>query len=538
MPRLRTLALAGALVVPAVIGGFVAQEHSTRDGARVFDQVLSLVSDRFVDTIDTGTLYEKAARGLVEQLNDPYSELFSPKQLKRFSTQSTGRYGGIGMLIEDQQGHITVVRVFPHTPAEAAGIVEGDQIIGIDTASIRGWSSQQVSDMLVGTIGTQVKVRFARPGVAQPIEHTFTRAEIHVPAVPFSLMLENKIAYIPLQTFNETAAEELQNAVDQRIREGARAIILDLRNNPGGILDQGLSVADLFLKPGQEIASVRTRQGPPQVYTAHAGEHIPNTPLVVLVDGYSASAAEIVTGALQDHDRALVVGTTSFGKGLVQTVFPLDGGWALKLTSGKWYTPSGRSIQKDRKRLDPDSVMATGAPPANEDTIAPDSLERESVKKNRPAYKSDAGRLVYGGGGITPDVIVPEDTISTAEQEFAKAIAPKLPAVRSVLYAYAIQLKGSVTPNFTVKPEWREELYRRLTAAKIDVDKKQYDAAAPLVNRWISNQVAQLAFGDSAAFRRQIPDDPQLEKAIELLKKGQSQKDLFSLAQATEHQRH
>jgi carboxyl-terminal processing protease len=248
-----------------------------------------------------------------------------------------------------------------------------------------------------------------------------------------------------------------------------------------------------------------------------------------MVDGYTASASEIVAGALQDHDRALVVGTTSFGKGLVQTVFPLDGGWALKMTTGKWYTPSGRSIQKNRKAANLDSVVVDGTAPADQ---APDSLEKESVKKNRPAYKSDAGRAVYGGGGITPDVIVPEDTITTPEQEFAKAIAPKFPAVRSVLYNYSLELKGGVTPTFTVNPQWREELYRRLQAAKLNIDKKQYDAAAPLVNRWISTQVARLAFGDSTAFRRDIPNDPQLVKAIELIKKGQSQKDLFSLAQA------
>src|SRR5690242_16705266 len=215
MSRLRTSALVGALLLPAVIGGFVVQERVTRDGAHVFDQVMGLVSERFVDTVDAGALYEKAARGLVQQLQDPYSELFSPTQLKRFSTQSTGRYGGIGMQIEAQEGNIVVVHVFPNTPAEAAGIVEGDRIIGIDTASTRDWTSQQVSDLLVGTVGTKVKVRFARPGVAQPIEHEFTRAEIHVPAVPYALMLQNRIAYIPLQAFNETASEEMQSAVDR-----------------------------------------------------------------------------------------------------------------------------------------------------------------------------------------------------------------------------------------------------------------------------------------------------------------------------------
>ena len=308
-----------------------------------------------------------------------------------------------------------------------------------------------------------------------------------------------------------------------------------MRTDPGGILDQGLASADLFLSEGQQIASVRTRQGPPQTFVSRSGEHIPSVPLVVLIDGYTASASEIVAGALQDHDRALVVGTTSYGKGLVQTVFPLDGGWALKLTTGKWYTPSGRSIQRDRHRTNPDSVdLASDAP----DDAAPDSLEREAVKKNRPAFKSDAGRVIYGGGGITPDVIVPEDTVSTAEQEFAKAVTPKYPVVRSVLYKYAFELKGTVSKDFTVKPEWREEFYKRLQQASVPVDRKQYDAASPLVDRWLSGQVARLAFGDSAAFRRGISYDPQLLKATDLLKHGQTQKDLFSLAQAKLPEKH
>src|ERR671934_447873 len=175
LPPLRRKALIAAAALPILAGGWALQSRTSRDGARLFDQVLSLVADRFVDTVDTATLYEKAARGLVQQLDDPYSELFSPKQLKRFSTQSTGRYGGIGMQIENQEGNITVVRVFPHTPAEAAGGIEGDRIVGIDTMTTRGWTSQQVSDVLVGTIGTKVSVRFARPGVTQPIQHSFAR---------------------------------------------------------------------------------------------------------------------------------------------------------------------------------------------------------------------------------------------------------------------------------------------------------------------------------------------------------------------------
>src|SRR5687768_619066 len=543
MNRFRKLSLIAVVVAPAVVGGFVMQDRATRDGARLFDQVLSLVADRFVDTVDNAALYEKAARGLVEELEDPYSELLTPKQLQRFSTNSTGRYGGIGMRIEDQDGVITVVQVFPNTPAETAGIQEGDRIVQVDTTSTRGWSTEQVSNALIGTPGTQVTVRFVRPGVSEVISHRLTRATIHIPAVPYALLLENKIGYIPLQSFNESAGEELNSSVDQMLKSGANGIIIDLRGNPGGILDQGLAVADIFLDGGHEIASVRGRGMMSQEFVAKGKPKMPNMPLVVLVDGYTASASEIVAGALQDHDRALVVGTTSFGKGLVQTVFPLEGGYALKLTTAKWFTPVGRSIQKERKD-DATQLLASGGRPGDTTASridarppreqAPDSLETDAVKKDRPVFRSDAGRIVYGGGGITPDVIIPDDTVTSREQEFLKAIGPKSPQVRIALWNYAQELKARVSDrSFQVRPEWREELYRRLVAAKVDVDKQLFDAARPTVDKWLSHFVTRFAFGDSAAARREIPEDPQLLRAIDLMKKGNTQKDLFAVARAS-----
>jgi carboxyl-terminal processing protease len=547
MTRFRKLSLiAVVVVVPALAGGFVVQDRAIRDGARLFDQVLSLVADRFVDTVDNALLYEKAARGLVQELDDPYSELLTPKQLQRFSTNSTGRYGGIGMRIEDQDGAIIVIQVFPNTPAEAAGIQEGDRIVQVDTASTRGWSTEQVSNALIGTPGTQVSVKFARPGVGEVISHRFTRATIHIPAVPYALMLDNKIGYIPLQSFNESAGEELDSSVDQMLKSGASGIIIDLRGNPGGILDQGLAVADIFLDGGHEIASVRGRGMMSQQFVAKGKPKMPNMPLVVLVDGYTASASEIVAGALQDHDRALVVGTTSFGKGLVQTVFPLEGGYALKLTTAKWFTPSGRSIQKDRKDEATELLASAGGRPGDTTAAArggvrvrereevPDSLETDAVKKNRPVFRSDAGRIVYGGGGITPDVIIPDDTVTTREQEFLKVIGPKSPQVRVALWNYAQELKTRVSdPSFQVRPEWREEFYKRLVAAKVEVDKELFDAARPTIDKWLSHFVTRFAFGDAAAARREIPDDPQLLRAIELMKKGSTQKDLFATARAS-----
>lgn len=523
MRRSFAAAAAGIVALPLVAGGFLLQSRQVRDGARLFDQVLGYVSDRFVDTLDTGTLYEKAARGLVHELKDPYTVLMSPKELQSFQRTTGGRYGGVGMQIEDQQGLITVSRVFPNTPAENAGILEGDKIVQIDTQSTRGWKLQQVSNTLIGTPGTKVNVKFARPGVTEPIQVRFTRAVIHIPAVPYALMLDNKVGYIPLQQFNETATTEVQRALKRLTAEGARSLVLDLRGNPGGYFDQSQTVSNLFLKPGLEIVSVRGRATEPQTYVSKDEPVAPTIPVVILTDGGTASASEIVAGALQDHDRALIVGTTSFGKGLVQSVFNLDGGYAIKMTTAKWFTPVGRSIQKERKLLPSGEFVE----------VHPDSLESDSARKARPAYRSDAGRIVYGGGAITPDIIVKPDTLTTPEQALAKALAPKAQEAYVTLSSYALELKPTVTRSFTVKPEWRGEFYTRLRAAGIQIDRAQYDAGSAYIDRLLDRRVSRLAFGDSTAKRREIPDDVQLRRALEILERAPTQQELFVIAART-----
>ncbi|GAC1318592.1 MAG: hypothetical protein NVSMB22_00620 [Chloroflexota bacterium] len=531
----RRAAILAILLVPLVTSGFLLQARSTRDSARLFDQVLSLVSDRFVDTLDQGALYERAAKGLVHELNDPYTELLPPKQYQRFSTSTNGRYGGVGMQIEDQQGNITVARVFPNTPAEEAGVREGDRIVTIDTVPTRGWKLSQVSETLLGEPGSKVNVRFLRPGVVDPIRVRFTRATIRIPAVPYALLLDSRIGYVPLNQFNETAAGEVESAVRRLVSEGARGIVLDMRDNPGGILEQSLALSSLFLPNGVEVAAVRGRTEP-QTYTARGRPLAPAIPLVVLINGFTASAAEIVAGALQDHDRALIVGTTSWGKGLVQTLFPLDGGYALKITTAKWYTPSGRSIQRDRKVVDGrfvDESESRATQKASEGGKH-DSVETEAVKKTRPAFKSDAGRVVYGGGAITPDVIVPEDTISSAEQKLAKALAPKSPQVYSIVYDYAFELKSKVSPTFRPDPLWRDNLYGRLRKGGVEVDRATYDDGARYIERELARKIARFAFGDSTAKRREIGDDVQLRRAIALLERGQTQRDLFTISKNLE----
>ena len=523
MTRSSRAAIAAFFVtVPLVAGGALWQSREQRDGAMLFDQVLRQVATRFVDTVDASALYEKAARGLVAQLNDPYTTLYTPKEFAAFTQNTNGRYAGVGMQIEDIRGQATVARVFPNTPAAAAGVSEGDKILFVDTASTRGWKLDQVSNALRGEPGSRVTVRFGRPGVPEPISATFTRAVIHIPAVPYALLLDGGVGYVPVQGFNETSSDE----VIQRIRDlkgrGMKSLVLDLRDNPGGILDEAFVMSNLFLPRGKEILSYRGRADMNQTFVSQEAPMMPDLPLVVLVDGGSASASEIVAGALQDHDRALVVGTTTFGKGLVQSLFRLDGGYALKMTTAKWFTPSGRSIQRPRKIVDGRFV---------EEEAPADSMETDSARKARPAYKSASGRTVYGGGGVTPDVIVRPDTITTAEQKFLRAIAPKAQDFFSTLAQYGEELRPQVkSADVVVRPEWRAELYRRIRAAGVPADSALYEQSSRWVTSQLRDRLAKNAFGDSAVAKLRLAEDPQLQRALAILRKASSQRDVFAQA--------
>jgi carboxyl-terminal processing protease len=507
----------GAVLATVLTGSYLGS-RTERDGARLFDQVLSLVQDRYVDSVDTNLLFEKAARGLVAELNDPYSELLSPKQLTAFTTTTGGRYGGVGMLIEDQNGTIVISKVYPNTPAEKAGIHEGDRIIEVEGESTRGWKTAQVSEKMQGEPGSQVRAKFSRAGSATPIEVTFTRATIRIPAVPFTLVLDGGVGYVPLQTFNETSGRELASQLADLRAAGATRYILDLRGNSGGYLDQALEIANLFLEPGKAIASVRSRAEPEARYLAERDPLLPSVPVIVLTDGYSASASEIVAGALQDHDRALLVGTTTFGKGLVQSMYRLDGGWALKVTTGKWTTPLGRTIQR---------------PLAGEESELPDTTGAADDIAGRPIFTTAAGRTVYGGGAIRPDIVLRPDTISTAERILAQKLLVKQQEVYVAISDYALEIKDGVREDFVVTDAWRTELLRRFRAAGVEVTDAEWQAGVTYVDRLIANRVARYAFGDGVAKRRELVDDNQLSHALDLIRRAPSQQALLSTAAST-----
>jgi carboxyl-terminal processing protease len=279
-------------------------------------------------------------------------------------------------------------------------------------------------------------------------------------------------------------------------------------------------MTNLFIPKGKEIVSVRGRGVPPQSASTEQPALVPTLPMVVLTDGYTASASEIVAGALQDHDRAVLLGTTSFGKGLVQTKFDLDGGYAIKLTTAKWYTPSGRSIQKERALTDDGQLVE----------VHPDSLESDSARKARPKFRSDAGRVVYGGGAITPDIYVPYDTLTTPEQKLARELFKGGLEAALQVDAYALEMKTKVKPDFVITAEMRDNLYQRLTKHGVVLDRKDYDAGSRYIDRTIDSKISEFAFGDSTAKRRDVAEDSQLMKAIDILKRGSTTKELLALA--------
>jgi carboxyl-terminal processing protease len=515
MQHVRKAGFAVALAATFMLGGFILPDQEAQTGPNLFRDVLTLVSTRYVDTMEVSEVYERAAEGLVDQLGDPYADLFSPEELEDFTIAYEGHYAGVGMVIETQNEATIVRRVFPNTPAERHGVQPGDRVLSVGGEGVAGWPLERVSNALRGEPGTDVEVIFARYGVAQPIETAITRAVVRIPAVPYSTVVSGDVGYIPLLQFNETAANEVAEGVRKLVAEGATGLVLDLRGNGGGIVDQAVRIAGMFLAPGSGIARQWERGSDETTYRNENAPIAPDLPLVVLVDEASASASEIVAGALQDHDRAVVLGNTTFGKGLVQTAYRVDGGYVLKMTTGKWFTPNGRSIHRER-------VLENGRL-----VEVDDSTHFAAGRDERPTYHSDAGRVVYGGGGIMPDLQVELDTLSTAEQELRNALFQS-PDFSVAVSEMAAELRGQVGRDFTIRSEWRADLYDRLIERGLDLERPLFEDGAPFVDRFLMDRIGRMAFGDAYAKLRDVENDTQLLKAVEVIHSGgPDQRGLF-----------
>ena len=512
-------------------GGWLLQHEAAPAGtvyqqARLFEDVLAHVADYYVDSIDERRLYQLAIDGMLDQLHDPYSVFLKRDDFKALNEATTGNYGGLGIQIEVRDGWITVVAPLPDTPAERAGIQTSDQIVGLDGRSTEGWKQDQAVKELRGEAGSVVELKVHRVGIEQPLTFKLTRAMIHVRSVQVSMMLDDKVGYVLLTPVSETSASELTEAVTGLLQKGMKSLVLDLRGNPGGLLDQGVAVSELFLDPGEEVVATRGRApNSTRTYRDAKPQPWPNLPVVVLANGGTASAAEIITGALQDHDRAVVVGTPTFGKGLVQSLWQLTPETALKLTTARWYTPSGRTIQRKSKNEE-DQVAQVDAAELGRDTTKVDSSL---------VFHTDHGRTVLGGGGIRPDVFIKPDTFTTAERAFMKALGSKIPTYQDVRASYALEVKGSgrvKSPAFSVTPEMVDEVLRRLRARGVAVPDSVVAGARTLIADDLGHEITRYVFGRPSEVRRRMDEDRQVQAALALVRRAKSPQDLLSLAAA------
>ena len=523
--RPRALLAAAVLASALVSGGWLVERGLTggrfvanSGGPQLFDEVYQRISRDYVDTLPDSTLYTRAIDGLVTELRDPHSTYLSPQLLAKLSERTSGRYAGVGAQIDVRDGWVTIVAPMPGGPAVDAGILTGDRIVEVDGKPLHDVSVEEAQKALRGTPGSVVKVSIERPGIATPLKFALTRREIRVRSVQHAAIVRDHVGYVALTIFSEESVPDLRRAIDSLRAAGMTSLIFDLRGDPGGLLDQGVGVADLFLDAGQRIVSMRGRTtDASRSYDDRAAQPWPNMPMIVLVDNNSASASEIVAGALQDHDRALIVGSTSYGKGSAQNVFPLNNGGAVKLTTALWFTPSGRSINRQRPGADEGPIVPT------------DSADTTK----RPRFKTDAGRTVLGGGGITPDIIVPPTKLAAPDSIFATALGGKIPQFRDALTDYALSLKSSKTitsPDFVVTPAMREELLRRMRARGISIDTAIYNAASSLVDRQIAAEIARYVFGDAVEYARRLRTDATVNRALELIGGAATQQDLLRRA--------
>ena len=518
--RSRTLIVAGTMLGALITGGWLLQRgahtgtFTAYEGAQLFESVFRRIQTDFVDTVADSALYRKSVDGMLYELRDPYSTFLPPDRYARLNESTTGNYAGLGIEVDLRDGWLIVVAPLPGGSAERAGIQPGDRIIEIGGRSTKGWTNEEASKVLRGKPGTLVSIKVERPGIAQPLELRLERTTIHQSAVRRTAMLGDGVGYIDLKAFSDSTANELNNAISSLLGRGMKTLVLDLRTNPGGLLTQGVRVSDLFLNPGQKIVSMRGRvPDANREYADTAKQAWPQLPLMVLVDGRSASAAEIVAGALQDHDRAVIIGQPTYGKGSAQSVIPFGDQGGLKITTARWFTPVGRSITKLR--------------PSDDDEEPP------PVKKER--FRTDAGRIVYGGGGITPDVLAGDSIAPVAETNFLRALGTQTSRFRDAITDYALSLKAThaiTTQDFVVVPAMREEIWNRMRARGIDIPRSVFDEAQSLVDRQLSYEIARYVFGSDAEFRRRSLDDKILQKALQMARGAKSEQDLLRRATA------
>ena len=500
-------AVAGTFLQRKVGAQSSQDESQIRDSLKSFTDVYALVEQNYAEPIQgdkaDSAIYDGAIPGMLRVL-DPHSNFYDPKSYAKMREDQRGHYYGVGMVIQQQNNKVYVITPYEGTPSFRAGLRPGDIISAIDGKSTDGMTSDIVAKNLKGPKGTHVQVSVVRDGQTKPLTFDLVRDEIPHPSVDLKYEIRPGVGYIHLTQFQETTAQEVNDAIDSF--PNLKGLVFDLRGNPGGLLSQAVEVCDHLLAKGQTIVSQRGRAYPDQNYTATHGNDGKTFPIVVLVNRNTASAAEIVSGALQDHDRALIVGETTFGKGLVQTVYNLSENTGLALTTYHYYTPSGRLIQRNYSGVSLYDYYYNhaGASAAN--------------STNREVKMTDSGRTVYGGGGITPDEKIDSPKSTRFEEDLLYH--------NTFMHFAAHYLSNrTVDKNFQVDDAVLNEFKQYLTSTDVQWTEKDLNENGDWLKTSIKEKVVTSQFGQLQGLRVMADWDPMIQKALTFLPEAQALED-------------
>ncbi|MBV9495732.1 MAG: S41 family peptidase [Acidobacteria bacterium] len=506
-----TIAVVGATLLGGLYGNLLfgaPTQSEMQKRLKEYTDLVGVVAQYAPEDVGQDKVVYSSIDGMLRTL-DPHTSFLDPKEYGEMQDRQKGSFYGLGILVTKRNDQVTVITPLEGTPAARLGVRAGDVISEVEGTSTDDLSLDEVVKRLKGPKGTTVHIKIMRVGIKEPIPLTITRAAIHTNSISNTLMVRHGVGYISIKDFTSTTVRELDEAVAKLQEQGMQKLVLDLRMNPGGLIDAAVGVADHFLDKGQMIVYTKGRTSDSQQdYTAPGKHDKIDVPLVVLVNRGSASASEIVAGAIQDHDRGLVVGETSWGKGLVQSVYSLQYGAGLALTTSKYYTPSGRNIQRDYTSFY-DYYVADD-----------ESGTAEIPLSERKKFETDTGRTVYGGGGITPDVMIKPAQLTRTTQ---------LLEVRSAIFNYAVEYAAKhpdLTMDVQVTPQMIDELAR--SASEKDIASMEDIRAAlqkpddkKYIERALKAEIVAAKFGFDASYPFRLQGDAQVEKALELFPQAQ-----------------
>jgi carboxyl-terminal processing protease len=518
-------AVIGVLAVSAIVGGVsgprvFAVDERVPERYKTFAAALAAIEANFVDKVEPDRLVYGAVRGMLGTL-DPHSSFFDPREYAQMRERQEGRYYGLGITIQAIDGDITAMSVFEGSPAYKKGIRRGDVIAKIGNEDAKGWTNDQAMKRLRGAKGTVVQIEIRRRGYDQPIPLEVVRDEVQILTVPASFMLDSTTGYIRHQDWGENTEREVQVALKDLQSKGMKRLLYDIRGNPGGPLDQAIKVSNQFLPRGKLIVYTKGRiPNSDQTYRATEDSQYLDIPMVVLANRNSASASEIFTGALQDHDRAYIVGETTFGKALVQSVYRVSGGAGLALTTAHYYTPSGRLIQRPWDETFDEYLSYT-------------QREQNASKQHSPSdlKRTDAGRPVYSGGGIEPDKYIAGQIEGFSPTTFGRMLfgrqefenyAQKFMAVGDTRIAQQSTGRRSVSRDFVVDGAMVEDFRAQLAANRITIDEEAFAKDLEFIRAMIRFRIDEAVFGLVQARRHLVDVDPQVQMALTLF--GEAQK--------------